>query len=723
MTVDEKLHLLDNGVLAKIVLMIVERSGNVLDGGTTDVQRRISYINEMHVSKNRDSNRNKKNGFVSQIQIINGVKMSSSKQQQNDHHQDHSMKMGKNQSSIKLKGVGYGYGSTRSRWDVERAIEGLVVKEEQLVWLMNCLTSYIYCSNPDFSEPVEIFKVEWSKEPSHIKQELVDMIAGSAIIASFDYHLKNESLFDVSERIDFYQSLIDLVCSITVLLSEFYRDLPPARSIFILLNRFSRMLNGYALNFGKGHHKASSSSSLAPPWTPNPPDSGTRRYDNSCRTYVYSGGQTPLTPPDFRLIDFASRVEKCCRLISLSKQTTTRKLIDRQRLNSQTSTDLGKNQQPDDGSSIGNKQSTISTLSIFESVMPPPTAHREESIESEYNSVLKPLQIVYEKFIGDFGKLSVPFAFTKEAKSVNPFSPSLKERSRRIARELASLHNALPMSASNSIFLCVDESEAYCSETVELNNITQGRIDIMKVLITGPDDTPYQNGLFEFDLFFPSTYPFSPPKVSFLTTARGEVRFNPNLYQDGKICLSILNTWEGRPEEKWNPFCSLLQVLVSIQALIFVRDPYFNEPGFERYLGTEKGAKLSESYNLQLRQATVCYGILEQLKHPPDHFREVIRRHCRVKKSLIEEQLDKWIRDAYAAYNKNAVSTTAKQAATAGAAADDPTTAAAIDVKSATELISSSSLSTLTVLKTFERNVEAAKKELNDLFSKSVDTL
>lgn len=40
-----------------------------------------------------------------------------------------------------------------------------------------------------------------------------------------------------------------------------------------------------------------------------------------------------------------------------------------------------------------------------------------------------------------------------------------------------------------------------------------------------------------------------------------QVRFNPNLYQDGKVCLSILNTWHGRPEEKWNPqTSSLLQV-------------------------------------------------------------------------------------------------------------------------------------------------------------------
>lgn len=68
--------------------------------------------------------------------------------------------------------------------------------------------------------------------------------------------------------------------------------------------------------------------------------------------------------------------------------------------------------------------------------------------------------------------------------------------------------------------------------------------------------------------------------INFETTGHHTVRFNPNLYNDGKVCLSVLNTWHGRPEEKWNPqTSSFLQVLVSIQSLILVPEPYFNEPG------------------------------------------------------------------------------------------------------------------------------------------------
>lgn len=67
------------------------------------------------------------------------------------------------------------------------------------------------------------------------------------------------------------------------------------------------------------------------------------------------------------------------------------------------------------------------------------------------------------------------------------------------------------------------------------------RLDTMKVMIVGPVGTPYENGLFEFDLFCPENYPYAPPSMQFRTTGGGLVRFNPNLYEDGKgTCLDIL---------------------------------------------------------------------------------------------------------------------------------------------------------------------------------------
>ena len=97
-------------------------------------------------------------------------------------------------------------------------------------------------------------------------------------------------------------------------------------------------------------------------------------------------------------------------------------------------------------------------------------------------------------------------------------------------------------------------------------------------MIAGPENTPYAGGLFEFDCFLPMQYPNLPPLMNLCTTGGGRVRFNPNLYNCGKVCLSLLGTWSGSAEENWQPRKStLLQVLVSIQSMILVEAPYFNE--------------------------------------------------------------------------------------------------------------------------------------------------
>jgi ubiquitin-protein ligase len=114
------------------------------------------------------------------------------------------------------------------------------------------------------------------------------------------------------------------------------------------------------------------------------------------------------------------------------------------------------------------------------------------------------------------------------------------------------LGDDLPLTVGSSIFVRCDEE----------------RIDVLKALIVGPDDTPYSGGLFVFDIFFPSDYPNVPPLVNLETTGNGTVRFNPNLYACGKVCLSLLGTWHGGGDRaaKWNASHSnLQQVLVSIQ--------------------------------------------------------------------------------------------------------------------------------------------------------------
>ena len=93
-------------------------------------------------------------------------------------------------------------------------------------------------------------------------------------------------------------------------------------------------------------------------------------------------------------------------------------------------------------------------------------------------------------------------------------------------------------------------------------------------LIIGNSNTPYQYGNYLFKLIFPDNYPFSPPKVIFLTND-SKYRYHPNLYKNGTCCLSILNTWEG---EQWTSCQTILSVLLTISSIL-QNNPLVLEPG------------------------------------------------------------------------------------------------------------------------------------------------
>jgi ubiquitin-conjugating enzyme E2 Z len=100
--------------------------------------------------------------------------------------------------------------------------------------------------------------------------------------------------------------------------------------------------------------------------------------------------------------------------------------------------------------------------------------------------------------------------------------------------------------------------------------------NIMKgyALIIGQHDTPYGYGYYFFEFKFPYNYPFSPPEVRYLTND-GSMRFNPNLYTNGKVCLSVLNTWAG---ESWTACQTIYSILFTLSTVLCA-NPLLNEPG------------------------------------------------------------------------------------------------------------------------------------------------
>eukprot|EP00756_Hemistasia_phaeocysticola_P010170 Hpha_TRINITY_DN14999_c2_g10::TRINITY_DN14999_c2_g10_i1::g.143696::m.143696 len=129
-------------------------------------------------------------------------------------------------------------------------------------------------------------------------------------------------------------------------------------------------------------------------------------------------------------------------------------------------------------------------------------------------------------------------------------------------------------------------------------------------LIIGPEDTPYEGGFFHFAMKFPPEYPLRPPSVRLLTTDGGCVRFGPNLYADGKVCLSILGTWPEGPQ--WTAEQSLRSVLLSVQSLMNEK-PYHNEPGFE---GPERQSGDAARYGDMVRHETLRVAVAGMLEHP-----------------------------------------------------------------------------------------------------------
>lgn len=155
--------------------------------------------------------------------------------------------------------------------------------------------------------------------------------------------------------------------------------------------------------------------------------------------------------------------------------------------------------------------------------------------------------------------------------------------------------------------------------------VYEDRIDLLRAAIIGPCGTPYYNGLFFFDFCFPCDYPARPPTVYYHSFG---LNMNPNLYDNGYVCLSLLNTWFGWKKEKWNKNEStVLQILLSLQALVLNSKPFFNEPGtlLLKYLGIESP---SLAYNEDTWLKT-CRTMLYVLLKPPNHFRELVTTHFR----------------------------------------------------------------------------------------------
>jgi ubiquitin-protein ligase len=115
------------------------------------------------------------------------------------------------------------------------------------------------------------------------------------------------------------------------------------------------------------------------------------------------------------------------------------------------------------------------------------------------------------------------------------------------------------------------EPNYYYSIEVDTTNFLK-----WNVLLLGPSDTIFEGGIFKCELIFPKEYPNKPPQFKFIDNF-----FHPNIYKDGKVCISILH--EGQDiygyehiSERWNPTQSVNSILMSIISML--PEPNFDSP-------------------------------------------------------------------------------------------------------------------------------------------------
>ena len=154
----------------------------------------------------------------------------------------------------------------------------------------------------------------------------------------------------------------------------------------------------------------------------------------------------------------------------------------------------------------------------------------------------------------------------------------------------------------------------------------EDRMDLFSAMIHGPKNTPYEDGLFFFDFQLGPDYPAVPPLCHYVAFCTD--RLNPNLYEEGKVCVSLLGTWSGKGTETWTADSNLLQLLVSIQGLILVPEPYFNEAGYERQKGTQIGEENSRMYN-EMAVLKLVQSMTRMVRNPAQPFAQEIEEHMR----------------------------------------------------------------------------------------------
>lgn len=143
--------------------------------------------------------------------------------------------------------------------------------------------------------------------------------------------------------------------------------------------------------------------------------------------------------------------------------------------------------------------------------------------------------------------------------------------------------------------------------------------------IDGPDDTPFQHGVYKLLIRVPTEYPYVAPSIHFATRL-----MHPNIEgTNGNICVDILKS-------KWAPALRIAQVLLSIRTLLADPNPDDPlDPTVAKLYRTDR-----DEYNKKVKKMTWDYAVPEDKKSDPDilkYFDDVISKPKKSVKKIMKE--------------------------------------------------------------------------------------
>ncbi|KAK9077024.1 hypothetical protein SSX86_005359 [Deinandra increscens subsp. villosa] len=154
--------------------------------------------------------------------------------------------------------------------------------------------------------------------------------------------------------------------------------------------------------------------------------------------------------------------------------------------------------------------------------------------------------------------------------------------------------------------------------------VYEGRMDLLRALIIGPKGTPYHDGLFFFDVYFPSNFPFNKPLVRYHSGGFG---INPHMFECGEVRLNIFGEHLSDYASLWPSWnTTILQLLVSIQDRVLNADPLFHQP-----VSQDFGPSVVAEYLSLLYNEDILIKSLKTMMHimnkPPKNFEAFVVGH------------------------------------------------------------------------------------------------